>query len=197
MIWRYLIEGPWIIFVAYWAAGALKTRRTVSRESFASRCGVLFLEIVGFVLALQRRGGDRRSWSSCCSSNVRSCRFGRCAYLDGHRHRSVGSLAPGTILERQSHAQRGPQAHPHWALRSFPASHLFRNRSRRGRRSVGDRSMAMRRGSRLDRPGLLDQGEEGRVHAGRAIRGSLRRALSAHRFPYSEVLANRRGARSG
>ena len=50
MIWRYLVEGPWIVFVAYWAAGALKTRRTVSRESFASRYGVLFLEIVGFVL---------------------------------------------------------------------------------------------------------------------------------------------------
>jgi len=50
MIWRYLIEGPWIVFVAYWAVGAVKTRRTVSRESFASRYGVLFLEILGFVL---------------------------------------------------------------------------------------------------------------------------------------------------
>jgi protein-S-isoprenylcysteine O-methyltransferase Ste14 len=28
MIWRYLIEGPWIIFAAYWLASALKTRRT-------------------------------------------------------------------------------------------------------------------------------------------------------------------------
>src|ERR1039457_7725944 len=50
MIWRSLIEGPWIVFVAYWAAGALRTRRTVSRESFASRYGILFLEILGFVL---------------------------------------------------------------------------------------------------------------------------------------------------
>ena len=50
MIWRYLIEGPWIVFVVYWAAGALKTRRTVSRESFTSRYGVLFLEILGFIL---------------------------------------------------------------------------------------------------------------------------------------------------
>src|ERR1039458_3473199 len=50
MIWRSLIEGPWIVFVAYWAAGARRTRRTVSRESFASRYGILFLEILGFVL---------------------------------------------------------------------------------------------------------------------------------------------------
>jgi protein-S-isoprenylcysteine O-methyltransferase Ste14 len=50
MIWRYLIEGPWIVFVAYWAASALKTRRTVNQESFGSRYGVLFLEIVGFTL---------------------------------------------------------------------------------------------------------------------------------------------------
>ena len=50
MIWRYLIEGPWIVFIVYWAAGALKTRRTVRQESFASRYGILFLEILGFVL---------------------------------------------------------------------------------------------------------------------------------------------------
>src|ERR1017187_6559401 len=50
MIWRSLIEGPWIVFVAYWAAGARRTRRTVSRESRASRYGILFLEILGFVL---------------------------------------------------------------------------------------------------------------------------------------------------
>ena len=50
MIWRYLIVGPWIVFVAYWAVGALKTRRTISQESFASRYGVLLLEILGFVM---------------------------------------------------------------------------------------------------------------------------------------------------
>jgi len=58
MTWRYLIEGPWIVFVLYWAAGALKTRRTVSRESFASRYGVLFLEIVGFVLLFSNTDSD-------------------------------------------------------------------------------------------------------------------------------------------
>lgn len=47
---HYLIEGPWIVFVAYWAVGALKTRATIRRESFASRYGVLLLEILGFAL---------------------------------------------------------------------------------------------------------------------------------------------------
>ncbi len=50
MTWKYLIEGPWIVFVAYWAVGALKTRRTERTESFISRYGILFLEIVGFAL---------------------------------------------------------------------------------------------------------------------------------------------------
>jgi protein-S-isoprenylcysteine O-methyltransferase Ste14 len=47
---RNLIIGPWIVFVVYWAAGALKTRRTVSQESFTSRYGILALEVLGFVL---------------------------------------------------------------------------------------------------------------------------------------------------
>jgi len=50
MIWHYLIEGPWLVFVGYWAVGALKTRRTVRQESFTSRYGILFLEILGFTL---------------------------------------------------------------------------------------------------------------------------------------------------
>ncbi|MFZ0771959.1 MAG: isoprenylcysteine carboxylmethyltransferase family protein [Candidatus Sulfotelmatobacter sp.] len=50
MTWKYLIEGPWIAFVVYWAVGALKTRRTERTESFTSRYGILFIEIVGFAL---------------------------------------------------------------------------------------------------------------------------------------------------
>jgi hypothetical protein len=57
MIWRYLIEGPWIVFAVYWVAGALKTRRTVSQESLASRSGFLFLEILGFVLLFSSLAG--------------------------------------------------------------------------------------------------------------------------------------------
>ena len=53
--------------------------------------------------------------------------------------------------------------------------------------------MAMRGGSHLDRPGLLDEGEERRVHAGRAIRGSFQRALPAHRLPDSQVLVRSHG----
>ena len=50
MIWQYLIEGPWIVFVVCWAVGALKTRKTVSQESLASRWGILLLNLLGFVL---------------------------------------------------------------------------------------------------------------------------------------------------
>src|ERR1700722_9527131 len=49
MIWRALVIFPWVVFLAYWTAGARKTRRTVSTESFTSRYGVLALEIAGFV----------------------------------------------------------------------------------------------------------------------------------------------------
>jgi protein-S-isoprenylcysteine O-methyltransferase Ste14 len=50
MIWRYFIEGPWILFLIYWTVGALKTRRTISQESFASRFVVLVVEILGYFL---------------------------------------------------------------------------------------------------------------------------------------------------
>ena len=49
-VFHYLIEGPWVVFVAYWVVTGLKTRATVRQESFASRYGVLALEIAGFVL---------------------------------------------------------------------------------------------------------------------------------------------------
>jgi protein-S-isoprenylcysteine O-methyltransferase Ste14 len=52
MIWDYLIEGPWIVFAAYWAIGALKTRRTAKRESFAARYSIMAIEVVGFYLLL-------------------------------------------------------------------------------------------------------------------------------------------------
>lgn len=50
MSWHHLIEAPWIVLVVYWVVSAAKTQRTVSRESFGSRYGVLALEIIGFVL---------------------------------------------------------------------------------------------------------------------------------------------------
>jgi protein-S-isoprenylcysteine O-methyltransferase Ste14 len=48
MSWRYLIEGPWIIFIAYWLIGALKTLRTEKKEPFAWRYGIMALEVLGF-----------------------------------------------------------------------------------------------------------------------------------------------------
>jgi protein-S-isoprenylcysteine O-methyltransferase Ste14 len=57
MPWKYLIEGPWFVFVAYWAVGSLKTRRTQRTESFASRYGILFIEIAGFVLLFMEDAG--------------------------------------------------------------------------------------------------------------------------------------------
>lgn len=50
MSWHRLFVVPWVVFVAYWLFGALKTRRTVRRESSASRTGILLLEIAGFAL---------------------------------------------------------------------------------------------------------------------------------------------------
>lgn len=49
-IFHYLIEAPWIVFLVYWVVTGLKTRATVRQESFASRYGVLVLEVAGFVL---------------------------------------------------------------------------------------------------------------------------------------------------
>jgi protein-S-isoprenylcysteine O-methyltransferase Ste14 len=57
MIWRYLISGPWIVFVAYWAQSALKTRQTERAESFPSRYGILVLEIAGFSLLFAEGAG--------------------------------------------------------------------------------------------------------------------------------------------
>ncbi len=56
MIWRYLIEGPWILFIVYWAVSALKTRRTVQKESLLSRYGIVVLELLGFALLFSKRG---------------------------------------------------------------------------------------------------------------------------------------------
>jgi len=51
-LWDYLIEGPWIVFAIYWTIGAMRTRRTAKRESFAARYGVMTIEVVGFYLLL-------------------------------------------------------------------------------------------------------------------------------------------------
>jgi protein-S-isoprenylcysteine O-methyltransferase Ste14 len=55
VIWHHLIAGPWIVFCVYWAVGALKTRRTISRETSASRAGFILLEVAGYVLLFINR----------------------------------------------------------------------------------------------------------------------------------------------
>jgi len=57
MRWDYRIGGPWLVFAAYWAIGALKTRATVRQESFGSRYGVLLLEILGYAFLFSERFG--------------------------------------------------------------------------------------------------------------------------------------------
>lgn len=56
-VWRFLILLPWLVFCAYWLAGALRTRRTVECEPFWSRYGVLAMEILGFALLFTDWGG--------------------------------------------------------------------------------------------------------------------------------------------
>jgi protein-S-isoprenylcysteine O-methyltransferase Ste14 len=50
MNWGYLIEGPWIVFGVYWAISALKTRRTIRSESFASRFSLSLMTAAAFIL---------------------------------------------------------------------------------------------------------------------------------------------------
>lgn len=57
MILHDLITVPWIILVAYWTVGALKTRTTVRQESFASRYAVMLLVFPGYVLLFSDTAG--------------------------------------------------------------------------------------------------------------------------------------------
>jgi protein-S-isoprenylcysteine O-methyltransferase Ste14 len=54
---EYLLEFPWLLFAAYWTVSALKTKATVRREPFLARYGVMFFEVVGFVLLFDRDAG--------------------------------------------------------------------------------------------------------------------------------------------
>jgi len=47
---RSLMEIPWIVFVIYWIVASIKTHAVRIEESFASRYGILALEIGGYVL---------------------------------------------------------------------------------------------------------------------------------------------------
>ena len=57
MIWRVLIDIPWIAFISYWIISALNTKRTSKREPFVARYGVMFVEVVGFVFLFKESAG--------------------------------------------------------------------------------------------------------------------------------------------
>lgn len=57
MTLHHAITVPWIVFAVYWGIGALRTRRTVQKEPFLARYGVMFLEILGFVLLFDQDAG--------------------------------------------------------------------------------------------------------------------------------------------
>jgi protein-S-isoprenylcysteine O-methyltransferase Ste14 len=44
------MAGPWVVFVVYWAIGALKTRATVRKEPFLARYSVMLVEVAGFTM---------------------------------------------------------------------------------------------------------------------------------------------------
>ena len=50
MVWHFLIDIPWIVCIAVWVVGALKTRRTESKEPVSSRSLTLVLLILGYSL---------------------------------------------------------------------------------------------------------------------------------------------------
>jgi len=49
-VWRYLIEGPWLVFLAVWLVAAFNTRRNLRQESLRSRSSFLAVEITGYYL---------------------------------------------------------------------------------------------------------------------------------------------------
>ena len=62
---------PWIVFLIYWIAGAMKTRVTRENESLASRSAILVIEVIGYLLIFSifnrnwRPGNPLHSPQSC------------------------------------------------------------------------------------------------------------------------------------
>lgn len=56
-VFRLLLGIPWIVFLVYWIAGALKTRATSEQESFASRFAVIAIEVLGYLLIFNASTG--------------------------------------------------------------------------------------------------------------------------------------------
>jgi protein-S-isoprenylcysteine O-methyltransferase Ste14 len=56
-VFRILLAIPWIVFVIYWIAGAMKTRVTRESESLASRSAILVIEVIGYLLVFRSSTG--------------------------------------------------------------------------------------------------------------------------------------------
>ena len=56
MLWSIAIAFPWVVFCSYWLWGALGTKRSVEKEPFWSRYGVLAMESSGYVLVFTNWG---------------------------------------------------------------------------------------------------------------------------------------------
>jgi len=116
-IWRYLIEGPWIVFIVYWIISALKTRRTASKEPFASRLSFLVWELAGYLLLFDgslRVGflGERmipRTWA-LAGAGVAFVWIGIGLAIWARRHLGEYWSARVTIKEDHKLIRSGPYA---------------------------------------------------------------------------------------
>jgi Isoprenylcysteine carboxyl methyltransferase (ICMT) family len=192
---HYLIEIPWLVFVAYWAVGALKTRATVRQESFTSRYGVLLLEILGFVLLFSDNAGIGPLGRHFLPRTLVTALVGVAFTWIGI---GIALWAPYNLGQYWS--ARITLKEDHQLIRTGPYAYLrhpIYTGLDRARHRAHHRPLEMRGGSMPDHYGLCDQGEEGRIPAGRAIRASFRRTQKAHRFPASAFPMTKRQTTNG
>ena len=52
-----LVAFPWVVFLVYWLAGAMKTRATREKEPLTSRAAILLIEIIGYALVFNGSTG--------------------------------------------------------------------------------------------------------------------------------------------
>jgi len=118
MSWHRLFVIPWVVFVAYWIFGALRTRRTVSKESFTSRYGILALEILGFALLFLDDTGiellDRRLFPQTYALSATGVAFtwiGIAIAVWARYHLGQYWSARVTLKEDHQLIRTGPYAH--------------------------------------------------------------------------------------
>ena len=117
LTWRYLIETPWIVFIAYWIVSAMRTRRTASQEPAGSRLAFLALEIAGYVLLFSGNArvgmlGERmfhRTWA-VAATGVALVWIGIGLAIWARRHLGEYWSARVTIKEDHKLIRSGPYA---------------------------------------------------------------------------------------